>query len=203
MTRRASTGATVLKGTTALTLAATATSASARRSRRARPPPTRITPELIAAAQEGRHGRLLHRRSTSPLAERIAKAFEAKYPGIAGAGRAHRRRARVPAHRPGVRQPDPRGRRGELVRRRAFHRLEAPGHPRAVRAGGRRQVLRRRAQGRRTGMFASFRVGHERDRLQHQAGEGRRRAEELRRPARSEVDRQDGQGASGLQRQRS
>ena len=38
------------------------------------------------------------------------------------------------------------------------------------------------------------------DRLQHQPGEEGGCAEELRRPARSEMGRQDGQGASGLQR---
>ena len=38
------------------------------------------------------------------------------------------------------------------------------------------------------------------DRLQHRSGEGRGRAEELRRSARSEMDGQDRQGASGLQR---
>ena len=50
------------------------------------------------------------------------------------------------------------------------------------------------------GLFASFRVGLSVDRLQHQSGEGRGRAEELRRSARSEMVGQDRQGASGLQR---
>ena len=69
----------------------------------------------------------------------------------------------------------------------------------AVRAGGRRQALSGRAQGPRRHVRELPRRAV-RHRLQHQPGEGRGRAEELRRPARSEMDRQDGQGASGLQR---
>jgi len=50
--------------------------------RAAAPPPTAITPDLIAAAQK--EGKVIHYTSVDlPLAEKVAKAFEAKYPGIA------------------------------------------------------------------------------------------------------------------------
>jgi iron(III) transport system substrate-binding protein len=50
---------------------------------RAAPPPAEtVTPELIAAARK--EGKVVHYTSVDlPLAERVAKAFEAKYPGIA------------------------------------------------------------------------------------------------------------------------
>ena len=50
--------------------------------RAAAPPPTAVTPELIAAAQK--EGKVVYYTSIDlPLAEKIAKAFEAKYAGIA------------------------------------------------------------------------------------------------------------------------
>ena len=46
------------------------------------PPPEPVTPELIAAATK--EGQVIHYTSTDlPVAEKLAKAFEAKYPGIA------------------------------------------------------------------------------------------------------------------------
>ncbi len=50
---------------------------------RAAPPPAEaVTPELIAAAKK--EGKVVHYTSVDlPLAEKVAKAFEAKYPGIA------------------------------------------------------------------------------------------------------------------------
>jgi iron(III) transport system substrate-binding protein len=48
----------------------------------AAPPPEAVTPELIAAAKK--EGQVIHYTSTDlPVAEKLAKAFEAKYPGIA------------------------------------------------------------------------------------------------------------------------
>ena len=143
----------------------------------AAPPASAVTPQLIEAAKK--EGKVVWYTSIDlPVAERIAKAFEAKYPGHRGAGRAHRRRARVPAHRPGICQPHPRRRRGQFVRCRAFHRLEARRHARALRAGGRGQALSRRAQGsgRHVRQLPRLALRH---RLQHQPGEGRGRAEEL------------------------
>src|ERR1700753_555090 len=46
------------------------------------PPPEPVTPELIAAAKK--EGQVVYYTSTDlPVAEKVAKAFEAKYPGIA------------------------------------------------------------------------------------------------------------------------
>src|SRR5271163_1081054 len=46
------------------------------------PPAEPVTPDLIAAAKN--EGRIIYYTSTDlPVAERLAKAFEAKYPGIA------------------------------------------------------------------------------------------------------------------------
>jgi iron(III) transport system substrate-binding protein len=68
----------VLKGTTAL--AATTVFASPLRA--AAPESTAITPELIEAAKK--EGKVVYYTSIDlPLAEKIAKSFEAKFPGIA------------------------------------------------------------------------------------------------------------------------
>jgi iron(III) transport system substrate-binding protein len=67
----------VLKGSTALALAGW----PATRVLSAAPPASAITPELIAAARK--EGRLFYYTSVDlPMAERIAKAFEAKFSGI-------------------------------------------------------------------------------------------------------------------------
>jgi iron(III) transport system substrate-binding protein len=48
----------------------------------AAPPPEPVTPALIEAARK--EGQVIHYTSTDlPVAEKLAKAFEAKYPGIA------------------------------------------------------------------------------------------------------------------------
>ena len=68
----------VLAGTGAL--AASTVFASPLRA--AAPPATAITPELIAAAQK--EGKVVYYTSIDlPLAEKIAKSFEAKFPGVA------------------------------------------------------------------------------------------------------------------------
>jgi iron(III) transport system substrate-binding protein len=66
----------VLKGSGALALTTYATPIRA-----AAPPAERVTPELIAAAKK--EGKVVHYTSVDlPLAEKVGKAFEAKYPGI-------------------------------------------------------------------------------------------------------------------------
>src|SRR5918912_200630 len=68
---------TLLQGTAALGGAAFAT-----RVLSAAPPATAITPQLIEAAKK--EGKVVYYTSIDlPVAEKIAKAFEAKYPGIA------------------------------------------------------------------------------------------------------------------------
>ena len=66
----------VIKGSSAL-----AVSVYAAPTRAAAPPASAITPELIAAAKKD--GKVVYYTSIDlPVAERIAKAFEAKFPGI-------------------------------------------------------------------------------------------------------------------------
>ena len=66
----------VLKGSSALALTTFATPIRA-----AAPPAERVTPELIAAARK--EGKVVNYTSVDlPLAEKVAKAFETKYPGI-------------------------------------------------------------------------------------------------------------------------
>src|SRR6188474_1264993 len=66
-----------LKGTAALAL-----SVPAARVLAAAPPAEAVTPALIEAAKK--EGKVVHYTSVDlPLAERVAKGFEAKYPGIA------------------------------------------------------------------------------------------------------------------------
>ena len=68
----------VLKAGTALT----ATALFAEPIRAAAPPAEAVTPALIEAARK--EGKVVHYTSVDlPLAEKVAKAFEAKYPGIA------------------------------------------------------------------------------------------------------------------------
>ena len=148
--------------------------------------------------EEGRQGHLLHLDRSAGRGE-AGQGIRGEISGDCGARRAHRRRARVPAHRPGIFQQHPRRRCRELVRCRAFHRLEARRHSGALRAGRGRKILSGRAQGPRRPVRELPRLAQH-HRLQHQSGEGGGRAEELCRSARSQMEGQDRQGASGLQR---
>src|SRR5215475_14534311 len=66
----------VLKGSTALVMTTFASPIKA-----AAPEPTAITPQLIEAAKK--EGKVVYYTSVDlPLAEKLAKSFEAKYPGI-------------------------------------------------------------------------------------------------------------------------
>ena len=67
----------ILRGSSALVLGLSATSVRA-----AAPPAEAVTPALIEAAKK--EGKVVYYTSVDlPLAEKIAKAFEAKYPGVA------------------------------------------------------------------------------------------------------------------------
>jgi iron(III) transport system substrate-binding protein len=79
MTRRAVTRRSVLQGLAAAPLAAPL---FGRAAFAAAPEPTKVTPELIEAAKK--EGKAVWYTSVDlPVAERIGKAFEAKYPGVA------------------------------------------------------------------------------------------------------------------------
>ena len=96
--------------------------------------------------EEGRQGHLLHLDRFAGRGE-TGQGVRGEISGHCGARRTHRRRAPVPAHRPGIFQQHPRRRYRELVRCRAFHRLEARRRSGALRAGRRRKILSGRAQG--------------------------------------------------------
>ena len=124
--------------------------------RAAAPPPSAITPDLIAAAQK--EGKVVWYTSIDlPVAEKIAKAFEAKYPGIAV--RVERTGAERVFQRIGQEcEPHPCGRRGQFVGRRALHRLEARRHLQALCARGRGRNLAAEHRDP-DGPYASFRMG--------------------------------------------
>ncbi len=148
--------------------------------------------------QEGGQARLLHRHGPGVrgAAGQDVRGEVSRHRRARGA---LRRRARLHPHRPGIRQQHPRRRRGQHRGPGALHRLEAQRLARAVPAGGGREAFRQELL--RPGRAARH-DAHPglADRLQHQPGEEGGCAEELRRPARSEMGGQDGQGASGLQR---
>jgi iron(III) transport system substrate-binding protein len=90
--------------------------------RAAAPPAEPVTPALIEAAKK--EGKVVYYTSIDlPLAEKIAKAFEAKYPGIAV-------RARGPSayctHRQGIRARSTRST-SSIRRTRRIHRLKRDG----------------------------------------------------------------------------
>ena len=114
--------------------------------RAAAPAAEAVTPALIEAAKK--EGKVVWYTSVDlPLAEKIGKAFEAKYPGIAvrversGAERVFQRIGQEYSSK------HPRGRRRQLLGRRAPDRVEARRLARALRAGGCREALSGRAQG--------------------------------------------------------
>jgi len=112
-------------------------------------PPSPVTPEMIAAAKK--EGRVVYYTSDSicPLRSRIAKAFEARYPGIDGAPwSAPAGRARIPAYWP--REYASRIHLGRCPSIRltppTFVVWKRERDARGVRARGRCQILSRRAQ---------------------------------------------------------
>ena len=176
--------------------------ARSRRLRRAgsrrRPPARSDHAGADRGGEEGRQGRLLH--GDGPAVRRTPRqGVRGEVSRHRGARRALRRRARVPAHRPGVcaatstpsTWSTPPTSRIVIVWKR--NGWLAPYLPEEV-AQAFRQATTTIPDGlqrhdARAGLAA---------RLQHQSGEDGGRAEELRRSARSEMDGQDGQGASGL-----
>jgi len=119
------------------------------------PPPEPITPALIEAAKK--EGKVSYYTSTDlPVAEKLPRRSRRNIPALRSASSAPGG-AGVSAHRPGIWQQHPCGRRGEFVGRRAFHRLETRRHPGALRAGRRRKVLPTEHKDV-DGQFASWRV---------------------------------------------
>ncbi len=143
-----------------------------------------ITPALIdAAKKEGKV--IFYTAMDLPISREDRQGLRGEVPRHHGAGGAHRRRAGVPAHRPGICQQHPRRRRGQLLRRR---RISSSG---SATAGSRRSCRRtsrsttRRSRTTRTACSPTSASWLSVDRLQHQSREGGGCAEELRRPARA------------------
>ena len=162
----------------------------------AAPPPEAVTPALIEAAKK--EGKVSYYTAMDlSVAEPMAKAFEAKYPGIkvaverTGAERLFNRIAQETAsniHRCDVVNSSDAAhfitwkRQGWLE---PYVTVDMAENVPAEQARSRRH-LRQPAH------------ASERHRLQHQPGEARGRAQGLQRPARSQVRRQAGQGPSRL-----
>ena len=145
----------VLQGSSAVALGAFASST---RVLAAAPPATAITPELIEAAKK--EGKVVYYTSIDlPVAEKIAKAFEAKFPGIAvrvertGAERVFQRIGQEYA------QQDPRRRRRST---RRTPRISSSGSATASCAPFVPEDVAKHYKAEHTdpdGQFASFRVG--------------------------------------------
>ena len=165
---------------------------------RAAPPPAEaITPALIEAAKK--EGKVVFYTAMDlPFAERLGKAFEAKFPGIAvrversGAERVFQRIGQE--YGSNIHAVDV----VNTADQSHCHHLEAQRLARALSARGGRASITTRNTTIPTGCAITTRVLVSPFGIQHQPGEAGGRAEELRRSARSEMEGQDGQGASGL-----
>jgi hypothetical protein len=183
----------LLKGSAALTLGMAGTRVLA-----AAPPASAITPALIEAAKK--EGKVIYYTSIDlPMAERIAKSFEAKFPGVAvrvertGAERVFQRIAQEYSSRIfAVDVVNSSDAAHFIVWKRDG--ILAPYLPEDV---AQHYPAEHKDP---DGLFTSFRVGLSVIGINTEMGEARRCAEKLRRPARSEMEGQDRQGASGLQR---
>ena len=183
----------VLKGTGALALTVAATPLSAQA-----PAATAVTDALIQAAMK--EGKVVYYTSIDlPMAQRIGKAFETKYPGISvrversGAERVFQRIGQEYAsniHAVDVVNSS------DAAHMIVWKRdgLLAPYVPEDV---AKHYPQRSSRSGRDVCELPRHPEHHG---LQHQSGEGRGGTEELCRFARSEMGRQDRQGASVLQR---
>ena len=185
------TGAIVLKGSARCR----AHASTPRRSGPPRRPPTRDHAGADRGGEEGRQGRLVHldrprrRPSGSPRRSRRSSpasrcGSSASAPSACSSASARSTRAASTRSTWSTRRTPPMSSSGSAT------------------AGSRRIVPEDVAKHFPAehkdpdGTFASCPRHALPDRLQHQSGEGRGGAEELRRPARSEMDRQDRQGAS-------
>ena len=155
-----------------------------------------MTPALVAAAEK--EGKIVWYTSVElEIAERVAKAFEAKYPGVP-----------VQVERSGAERNFQRIRQEYASN---IHNVDV------VNSSDAAHFIVWKRQGWLApfvpedvaeyyppehkdpdGTFATWRMTLQPHRLQHQAGEARGRAEELRRAARPEMVGQDRQGASRL-----
>ena len=134
--------------------------------------------------------------SNDTTAQALGRDFEAGLSGHQGERRAHHRAGRLSARHPGAARRRHAGRRALLDRHRPLRVPEGEEPARAIRAGQCQQGDRR-LQGLRSGRLLHRHLRRpDRDRLQYREAEGGRRAEELARPHRSEMEGQDRARAS-------
>lgn len=146
---------------------------------------------VAAATKEGTA--VFHTSIDLPVAQKAVSMFQERYPGIRIQLGAFGRREGAATDRAGIRlEHRRRGCRGKLGCR-DVRGVEAEGMARPLRPGGCRAVLAE--GGARRGRAVRQRAGAvERDRLQHQTGEGRGRTQKLRRPSGPEMAHADGEG---------
>ena len=165
----------------------------------AAPPATSDHAGAGRGGEEGRQGGLVHlgrpaarREDRQVVRGQISRRRRAR--------RAHRRRARVPAHRPGIRQQHPRGRRASIPPTR---RISSSGRTRACSRPYLPEDVAKFYPAEHKdpdGMFASFRVWLCIIAYNTKLVKKEDAPKSYRRPARPEMEGQDRQGASGLQR---
>ena len=165
----------------------------------AAPPATAVTPALIEAAKK--EGKVVWYTSIDlKLVGADRQGVRGQISGRRLQGRAQRRRAPAAAHRPGIFRKRARCRRGQFVGRRAPGLLEATRTCWRLTCRKTSPSSIPREHKDVDGTVRQLPHLPLRHRLQHQSGEEGGGAEELRRSARSEVEGQDRQGASRLQR---
>ena len=166
----------------------------------AAPPAERRHAGADRGGQEGRQGGLVHLGRPASCPNRSARRSRPSIPGVAVQGRAHRRRAPVPTHRPGICQPTSTPSTWSIRRTpriSSYWKREGMLAPYVPEDVAKFYPAEHKDRGRHVRQLPHLPLHH---RLQHQSGEKGRGAEELRRSARSEMEGQDRQGASRLQR---
>src|SRR5262245_8975668 len=179
-------------------VATAALAAAPARVRAAAPEPVAVTPALIEAAKK--EGKVVwYAAMDLPVSERVARGFEAKYPGIAvriertGSERQFQRLAQEYAANIFV---------ADVINASDAAHFIAWKRNQWLAAFVPEEVARFYPAEHRDpdGLFATLARLRVLARLQHQHGQARGRAEVVRRSAGAEMDRQDRQGASELQR---
>ena len=163
----------------------------AHRAKRIRPRHHRASEGALRARQEGRRGHLVHRAFQRHDRAGARPRLRGGVPRHQGERRAHHRAGRLPAPHAGAARQRHAGRRVLLDRHRPLRGAEREEPAGEIRAGQRQQGDRGLQELRSGRVLHRHLGGPDRDRLQHREAEGSRRAEELDRPHRSEMEGQD------------
>ena len=162
----------------------------------AAPQPSPVTPELVEAAKRKARSSTT-RRSISRSPKVWPKSLRAEISRHHGAGRAHRQRAPLPARITRACQQDLHRRRLRRNRSGLVRRMEEAGRTRA-RLFRPRSLKWPAARTRSRWRLFQRALHADADRLQHQSGQAGGGAKKLCRSARSEMVRQNGEGAPEL-----